>query len=132
MYVHFSTLLLVQMSCTSSFAPVLRLPPIFWLFLRVSAQALLAGCLQAVEGALPLRSLHVLSVSSALLPQIHTAIKAAEPGLGGAGIHAGRHCEHHGAHDDDNVDEPLSLLHLADVAPRHEHDALAFPRWMIL
>jgi len=129
MYVHI--LMLVQLSCISTFAPILGLPPLFRLLLRVPAQVFVAGCLQTVEGALPLRALQVLTVQSALPPQLDTAIHAAESSLRGAGVHASRHRQHHGAHNHNNVDELRSLLQLTDVTSCHKHDALALRRWMI-
>lgn len=122
---------LVQLSCTSSSALILRLAPLH-LLQGLPAEGFIAGRLQTVKVGLPLRLLRPLSVHSSPPPQIQAAVHTAEARLCGAGVHASWHGQHHGTHDDYDMDELLPLLQLADVTSCDEDDALTVSGWVVL
>lgn len=91
-----------------------------------AAEPVLAAGGQAVQRALLAAAGLCLATAAAAGAGAGAACQAARAGLGGAGVHAGGHGQHHGADNDDDVDELLALLQLADVAARDEDDTLAF------
>ncbi len=68
---------------------------------------------------------------SPVSPHFRATLKAVELSIGGAGIHSRGHSEHHGKHNDDNMNKLLSLLHLIEITACHKYNALAIPRNLV-
>lgn len=91
-----------------------------------TAESILTATRQAVQCALLAASTRRLVPTAAAGPGSRAAGQAAGTGLGSAGVHASGHSQHHGADNDNNVDELLALLQLADVAACYKDNTLAF------
>lgn len=90
-----------------------------------TAESILTAAGQAVQCALLAASTWLLVPTAAAGPGSRAAGQTAGTGLSGAGVHAGGHSQHHGTDDDNNVDELLALLQLADVAACYKDNTLA-------